>query len=81
LIAEEDVCDRTLVGAKAAATTANSRPRSGVDKAQLILPRFMWKNPYSEQYNLGIEQQFGDKTIFSLNYVGSASHHMDVGGY
>jgi hypothetical protein len=40
-----------------------------------------WKNPYSEQYNLGIEQQFGDKTILSLNYVGSASHHMDVGGY
>jgi outer membrane receptor for ferrienterochelin and colicin len=41
----------------------------------------LWKNPYSEQYNLGIEQQFGNKTIFSLNYVGSASHHMDVGGY
>jgi TonB dependent receptor len=41
----------------------------------------LWKNPYSEQYNLGIEQQFGDKTILSLNYVGSASHHMDVGGY
>ena len=41
----------------------------------------LWKNPYSEQYNLGIEQQFGDRTIFSLNYVGSASHRMDVGGY
>jgi len=40
-----------------------------------------WKNPYSEQYNLGIEQQLGGRTIFSLNYVGSASHHMDVGGY
>jgi hypothetical protein len=41
----------------------------------------LWKNPYSEQYNLGIEQQFGDRTILSLNYVGSTSHHMDVGGY
>jgi Carboxypeptidase regulatory-like domain len=41
----------------------------------------LWKNPYSEQYNLGIEQQFGDRTVLSLNYVGSASHHMDVGGY
>ncbi|HEX4575788.1 MAG TPA: TonB-dependent receptor [Edaphobacter sp.] len=41
----------------------------------------LWKNPYSEQYNLGIEQEFGDRTVFSLNYVGSASHHMDVGGY
>ena len=41
----------------------------------------LWKNPYSEQYNLGIEQQLGTRTIFSLNYVGSASHRMDVGGY
>jgi hypothetical protein len=40
-----------------------------------------WKNPYSEQYNLGIEQQFGQKTLLALNYVGSASHRMDVGGY
>ncbi len=41
----------------------------------------LWKNPYSEQYNLGIEQQIGNRTILSLNYVGSASHRMDVGGY
>jgi hypothetical protein len=41
----------------------------------------LWKNPYSEQYNLGLEQQFGDRTVFSLNYVGSASHRMDVGGW
>jgi hypothetical protein len=41
----------------------------------------LWKNPYSEQYNAGIEQQFGSRTILSLNYVGSASHRMDVGGY
>ena len=41
----------------------------------------LWKNPYSEQYNLGIEQQFGDRTVLSLNYVGSASHRMDVGGW
>lgn len=41
----------------------------------------LWKNPYSEQYNLGIEQQFGGHTILSLNYVGSSSHRMDVGGY
>ena len=40
-----------------------------------------WKNPYSEQYNAGIEQQFSGATILSLNYVGSASHRMDVGGY
>jgi len=41
----------------------------------------LWKNPYSEQYNLGIEQQMTSKTILVLNYVGSASHRMDVGGY
>ena len=40
-----------------------------------------WKNPYSEQYNLGIEQQMTGGTILEINYVGSASHRMDVGGY
>lgn len=40
-----------------------------------------WKNPYSEQYNFGIEQQVGGKSILSLNYVASATHRMDVGGY
>jgi hypothetical protein len=39
------------------------------------------KNPYSEQWNLGIEQQFGRNTIWSLNYVGSESHRLDLGGY
>ncbi|HZY61414.1 MAG TPA: carboxypeptidase-like regulatory domain-containing protein [Edaphobacter sp.] len=39
------------------------------------------KNPYSEQYNLGIQQQFGTSTVFSLNYVGSQSHRLDIGGY
>ena len=41
----------------------------------------LWKNPYSEQYNFGIEQQMTRRTILELNYVGSASHRMDVGGY
>ncbi|MES2390702.1 MAG: carboxypeptidase regulatory-like domain-containing protein [Acidobacteriota bacterium] len=40
-----------------------------------------WKNPYSEQYNLGIEQQFSHRTLLELNYVGSSSHRLDVGGY
>jgi len=39
------------------------------------------KNPYSEQYNLGIEQQFGASTIFAINYVGSSTHRLDIGGY
>jgi hypothetical protein len=40
-----------------------------------------WKNPYSIQYNLGIEKQLWGGSVLSLNYVGSASHRMDVGGY
>jgi hypothetical protein len=39
------------------------------------------KNPYSEQWNLGIEQQLDRHTILSLNYVGSVSHRLDIGGY
>jgi len=38
------------------------------------------KNPYSEQWNLGIEQQFGRNTILGLNYVGAESHRLDIGG-
>jgi hypothetical protein len=40
-----------------------------------------WKNPYSEQYNLSVEKQLWANTILSLNYVGSATHRMDIGGY
>jgi len=38
------------------------------------------KNPYSEQWNLGIEQQFDRNTVFTLNYVGAAAHRLDIGG-
>jgi hypothetical protein len=41
----------------------------------------LWKNPYSEQYNFGIQQEMTRGTILEINYVGSASHRMDVGGY
>jgi len=39
------------------------------------------KNPYSEQYNLGIQQQFATDMALALNYVGSESHRLDIGGY
>ncbi|MDR3724896.1 MAG: carboxypeptidase-like regulatory domain-containing protein [Terracidiphilus sp.] len=39
------------------------------------------KNPYSEQWNLGIQKQIGRNLIVSLNYVGSESHRLDIGGY
>jgi hypothetical protein len=39
------------------------------------------KNPYSEQWNVGVEHQFGAALVVSVNYVGSESHRLDVGGY
>jgi Carboxypeptidase regulatory-like domain len=39
------------------------------------------KNAYSEQYNLGVARQFGQTTTVTINYVGSESHRLDVGGY
>jgi Carboxypeptidase regulatory-like domain len=41
----------------------------------------LWRNPYSEQYNLGVEKQLLQNSVLSLNYVGSASHRLDIGGY
>ncbi len=40
-----------------------------------------FKNPYSEQYNFGFEMQLGHGSVAAVNYVGSATHRMDVGGY
>ncbi|SEF89991.1 Carboxypeptidase regulatory-like domain-containing protein [Bryocella elongata] len=39
------------------------------------------RNPYSEQWNAGIEQQFGSRVLLALNYVGSESHRLDLGGF
>jgi hypothetical protein len=38
------------------------------------------KTPYSDQWNLGIEQGFGSSTVLSINYVGSHSGRLDLGG-
>lgn len=40
-----------------------------------------WKNPYSEQFNFGLEKALWFRSILAVNYVGSATHRMDVGGY
>lgn len=36
-------------------------------------PRYL--QPYSDQWNFGVERQFNSKTVFSLSYVGSKSTH------
>jgi hypothetical protein len=35
-------------------------------------------SPYSEQYNLTIDRQFGSDTLVSASYVGSEAHHLIV---
>ena len=39
------------------------------------------KNPYSLQWNLGVQHQFTDAQVVQLNYVGSGSRRLNVGGY
>ncbi len=38
------------------------------------------KNPYSEQWNFGVQQLLSSSTTLTVNYVGSSSHRLDVGG-
>jgi hypothetical protein len=39
------------------------------------------RNPYSQQWNFGIERQVSSSTTIDLNYVGSGSRRTNVGGY
>ncbi|MFN7920838.1 MAG: TonB-dependent receptor [Bryobacteraceae bacterium] len=39
------------------------------------------KNPYSMQWNFGIAKQLNNSTTVSVDYVGSGSRRLDVGGY
>src|SRR6266576_1242894 len=38
------------------------------------------KNPYSEQWNFGLERQIDANTVVTANYVGSQTHRLNVGG-
>ncbi len=39
------------------------------------------KNPYSMQWNFGVAKQLNSTTTISIDYVGSGSRRLDVGGY
>jgi len=39
------------------------------------------KNPYSLQWNFGVQHQINTTTMVTANYVGSGSRRLDVGGY
>ena len=38
------------------------------------------RNPYSEQWNFGVQQVLSSSTTVTVNYVGASSHRLDVGG-
>ncbi|MFZ1015861.1 MAG: hypothetical protein WAN28_21120, partial [Terracidiphilus sp.] len=38
------------------------------------------KNPYSEQWNFGVQRQVGNALALRVDYVGSGSHRTNVGG-
>lgn len=38
------------------------------------------RNPLSDQWTVGVQQQLGSNTFFSLNYVGSLSHRLECCG-
>jgi hypothetical protein len=78
-------------GAKDVATVNWQNPLAGASSGSANLPaptpfnNQQWyrqpnaKNPYSEQWNFGVERQVG-KTLVSIDYVGSQSHRLVVGG-
>ena len=39
------------------------------------------KNPYSEQWNFGVQRQLNNSTALTLDYVGSSTHRANIGGY
>jgi len=38
------------------------------------------KDPYSEQWNFGVQRELGQNTVMTANYVGSQTHRLTVGG-
>jgi hypothetical protein len=38
------------------------------------------KDPYSEQWNVGVQKSINSLTVLTVNYVGSSMHRLDVGG-
>ena len=40
-----------------------------------------FENPYSQQWNFGLQHQLDASTVITANYVGSASSRLNVGGY
>ncbi|MFN0104328.1 MAG: TonB-dependent receptor domain-containing protein [Bryobacteraceae bacterium] len=39
------------------------------------------KNPYSLQWNFGVQHQIDSTSVLTVNYVGSGSRRLDIGGF
>jgi hypothetical protein len=63
---------------------SSTHPDASVDWSQYLpisgIPAYPVSNriPYTEQYMLSIERQFGDNTLLSASYVGNQSHRLLV---
>ena len=51
------------------------------NQVQWFIDPTAYKMPYSDQWNVGVEQQLGKDTILSLSYVGAHSLQLNQGGY
>ncbi len=62
--------------------SSSSHPDPNVDWSQYVpisgIPAYPVSNriPYTEQYVLSVERQFGGNTLFSASYVGNQSHRL-----
>ncbi len=50
-----------------------------IQSANFIAPYL--KNPYSDQWTVGLQQQFGSNLVMTLDYVGSVDRHMPCCGF
>jgi hypothetical protein len=64
--------------------SSSSHPDSSLDWSQYVpisgIPAYPVNNriPYTEQYMVSLERQFGENTLFSASYVGNQSHRLLV---
>jgi len=50
-------------------------------QVQWFIDPTSYKMPYSDQWNVGIQQQLGQNTVLSLTYVGAHDLQLNQGGY
>jgi outer membrane receptor protein involved in Fe transport len=51
------------------------------NQVQWFIDPTSYKMPYSDQWNIGVQQQLGQNTVLSLTYVGAHDLQLNLGGY